>query len=104
MENAEKSFLRAINLQPYDVRPKINLSVLRGRKLGKNTLEIYEEISKTYWNSAEVWRILATEWLRISEYPKALYAYNRILEIDPGDEFAIAKKLYLKSLILDSSD
>jgi len=104
MENAEKSFLRAINLQPYDVRPKINLSVLRGRRLGKNTLEIYEEISKTYWNSAEVWRILAAEWSRISEYPKALYAYNRILEIDPGDEFAIAKKSYLKSLIMDSSD
>ncbi|MEE3233028.1 MAG: tetratricopeptide repeat protein [Candidatus Latescibacterota bacterium] len=104
IEKAEKSFLRAIKLRPYDVLPQINLRVLRGRKSGKNTLEIYEEISKTYWNSVEVWRILAVEWTRIAEYSKALYAYTRVLEIDAGDETAIAKKAYLKSLIIDSSD
>ena len=103
-ENAKILFRRAILIKPHDVRPQINLQVLIGREAGKNTIEIYEEISKTYWNSADVWRILAAEWLRIAEYSKALYAYTRILQIDPSDDMAVAKKQYIKSLIMNSSD
>ena len=104
IENAEESFLKAVDLAPYDVRPQINLKVLRGKRMGKNTLEIYEEISKTYWNSIDVWMILATEWSRIGKYPKALFAYNRILEIDPKNEIATTNKAHLKSLIMQRSN
>ena len=103
-ENAKKLFRKAILLQPNDIRPQINLQVLIGREAGKNTIEIYEEISKKYWNSVDVWRVLAAEWSRIAEYSKAIYAYTRILEIDPSDRIAIAKRQYIKSLIIDSSD
>ena len=72
--------------------------------MGKNTLEIYEEIAKKYWNSIDVWIILATEWSRIGKYPKALFAYNRILEIDPKNEIATTNKAHLKSLIMQRSN
>jgi tetratricopeptide (TPR) repeat protein len=88
-DEAEKHFVRAVEVAPEDYDANHNLgllSLLRGN-LDK-AREVFERLSRLFPDRATIYHDLAVVWGRIGNPNQVLSALEKALELDPGYEQA----------------
>jgi tetratricopeptide (TPR) repeat protein len=99
-EEAAPALARAIELTPFDAASRFNLAVaLRRADEPELALSALEEAEWAYGGESAFHVLLGRVWEALDEQMRAVMAYERALELAPGDSFLLERLEHLGALM-----